>query len=78
MLMTLVFASKIETKKKKTKTPNYVSCFSLHFFCALAAPFVFYNRTEHTQAFFHVKYYCIQHCKDDGFCINFFPFMFFF
>ena len=30
---------------------DYVSCFSLHFFRALAASCMLYNRTEHGQGF---------------------------
>ena len=33
------------------ETLDYVSCFSLHFFRALAASCVLYNRTEHSQGF---------------------------
>ena len=33
------------------ETLDYVSCFSLHFFHALAASCVLYNRTEHSQGF---------------------------
>ena len=67
MLTTLLFALEIkfvlkiesnactnpETKhlKKWGETLDYVSCFSLHFFRALAASFVLYNRTEHSQGF---------------------------
>ena len=36
---------------KQIEKPDYVSCFSLHFFRALAASFVLYNRTEHSQGF---------------------------
>ena len=39
--------------KKRGKTLNYVSCFSLHFFRALTASCVPYNRTEHCQRFFY-------------------------
>ena len=38
--------------KKWGETPNYISSFSLHFFCALAASGVLYNRTEHSQGLF--------------------------
>ena len=37
--------------KKWEETLDYVSCFSLHFFRALAASCVLYNRTEHSQGF---------------------------
>ena len=37
--------------KKWGETLDYVSCFSLHFFRALAASCVLYNRTEHSQGF---------------------------
>ena len=37
--------------KKWEETRDYVSCFSLHFFRALATSFVLYNRTEHSQGF---------------------------
>ena len=37
--------------KKWGETLDYVSCFSLHFFRALAASCVLYNRTEHIQGF---------------------------
>ena len=40
-----------EERKKWGETLNYVSCFSLHFFRALAASCVLYNRTEHSQSF---------------------------
>ena len=35
--------------KKWGDTLDYVSCFSLHFFRALAASCVLYNRTEHSR-----------------------------
>ena len=38
-------------KKKWEETLDYVSCFSLHFFRALAASCVLYNRTEHSRGF---------------------------
>ena len=41
----------INLLKKWGETLNYVSCFSLHFFRALAASCVLYNRTEHSQGF---------------------------
>ena len=37
--------------KKWEETLDYVSCFSLHFFRALPASCVLYNRTEHSQGF---------------------------
>ena len=37
--------------KKWGETLDYVSCFSLHFFRALAASCVLYNRKEHSQGF---------------------------
>ena len=37
--------------KKKGITFNYISCFSLHFFRALAASCVLNNRIEHSQSF---------------------------
>ena len=39
------------TKEVQGETLDYVSCFSLHFFRALAASCVLYNRTEHSQGF---------------------------
>ena len=36
--------------KKWEETLDYVSCFSLHFFRALAASYVLYNRIWHSQA----------------------------
>ena len=36
--------------KKWGETQVYVSCFSLHFFRALAASCVLYNRTEHSES----------------------------
>ena len=41
----------IEKPWKWGETLDYVSCFSLHFFRALAASCVLYNRTEHSQGF---------------------------
>ena len=37
--------------KKWEETFDYVSCFSLQFFLALAASCMLYNRTEHSQCF---------------------------
>ena len=61
MLKTLLFALeikfvlKIESNAYGIKRILYyntnVSCFSLHFFRALAAFCVLYNRTEHSQSF---------------------------
>ena len=42
---------KMQLLKKWEETLDYVSCFSLHFFRALAASYVLYNRTEHSQGF---------------------------
>ena len=36
---------------KKWETLDYVSCFFLNFFRALAASWVLYNRTQHSQGF---------------------------
>ena len=37
--------------KKKGETFDYVSCFPVHFFHALAASCMLYNRREHSQGF---------------------------
>ena len=41
----------IRILKKWGETLDYVSCFSLHFSRALAASYVLYNKTEHSQGF---------------------------
>ena len=41
----------LKTQEVGRETLDYVSCFPLHFFRALAASRVLYNRTEHSQCF---------------------------
>ena len=38
-------------RNRDKRRPDDVSCFTLHFFRALAASCVLYNRTEHSQGF---------------------------
>ena len=47
----LYYKTNRQAFKKWGETLDYVSCFSLHFFRALAASCVLYNRTEHSQGF---------------------------
>ena len=54
--------------KKWEETLGYVSCFSLHFFRALAASCVLYNRTEHSQGFAICWFEWIEKIKNTVIC----------
>ena len=50
----------VRALKKWGETLDYVSCFSLHFFRALTASCVLYNRTEHNKASLFFKYIALK------------------